>query len=212
MSKKAKIGILAIQGDYEAHSKMLDRLGVQWSYVRRPADIDGIAGIILPGGESTTHLKVMREECLWDALHEFHSRGGAFFGTCAGAILLAREVHNPPQASLGFLDVSILRNGYGRQLASDVHEGKTRLRDEPIEMVFIRAPIIESVGSQVEVLAEDAAHPVLVQQGRILAATFHPELTEDPTVHRHFLEMIQYSGNHATAAIDAKKPAASAVN
>jgi pyridoxal 5'-phosphate synthase pdxT subunit len=211
MSERTKIGILAIQGDYEAHSKMLDRLGVQWTYVRRPADIDGIAGIILPGGESTTHLKIMREECLWDALHEFHSRGGAFFGTCAGAILLAREVHNPPQASLGFLDVSILRNAYGRQLASDVHEGETKLRDEPMEMVFIRAPIIESIGPGVEVLAEDAAHPVLVQEGRILAATFHPELTNDPTVHRHFLEMIQQR-NDASAAKAAKRPAASAAN
>jgi len=195
MANEVKIGILAIQGDYEAHAKMLDRLGVKWTYVRRPADIDGIAGIILPGGESTTHVKVLREEGLWDALRQFHSRGGAFFGTCAGAIVLAREVHNPSQASLGFLNVSILRNGYGRQLASDVHEGKTTLRDEPMEMVFIRAPIIESVGEGVEVLAKDAAHPVLVQQGRILAATFHPELTNDPTVHQHFIEMVRRKGH-----------------
>jgi 5'-phosphate synthase pdxT subunit len=194
-----KIGILAIQGDYEAHSKMLSRLGVKWTYVRRPEDIDGIAGIILPGGESTTHIKVMREEGLWDALKQFAARGGAFFGTCAGAILLAREVHNPPQASLELLDVSILRNAYGRQLASDVHEGKTKLSDRPIEMVFIRAPVIESIGAGVEVLAKDAAHPVLVQQGRILAATFHPELTDDPTVHRHFLEMIRQNGGKDTA-------------
>lgn len=192
MSEGPKIGILAIQGDYEAHSKVLDRLGVKWTYIRRPEDVNGAAGIILPGGESTTHLKVMREEGLWDALLQFHSRGGAFFGTCAGAILLAREVHNPPQASLGLLDVVILRNGYGRQLASDVHEGKTTLRDEPMEMVFIRAPIIESIGTAVDVLAEDAAHPVLVQQGRILAATFHPELTDDPAVHRHFVEMVEH--------------------
>jgi pyridoxal 5'-phosphate synthase pdxT subunit len=191
MANDVKIGILAIQGDYEAHAKTLDRLGVKWTYVRRPKDIDGVAGIILPGGESTTHVKVLREEGLWDALQQFYSRGGAFFGTCAGAIVLAREVHNPPQQSLGFLNVSILRNGYGRQLASDVHEGKTTLRDEPMEMVFIRAPIIESVGEGVEVLAKDAAHPVLVQQGRILAATFHPELTKDPTVHQHFIEMVR---------------------
>jgi 5'-phosphate synthase pdxT subunit len=190
-----KIGILAIQGDYEAHAKMLDRLGVKWTYVRRPGDIDGIAGIILPGGESTTHVKVLREEGLWDALESFAERGGAFFGTCAGAILLAREVHNPKQQSLGLLHVSILRNGYGRQLASDVHQGQTTLREEPIEMVFIRAPIIKSIGEGVEVLAKDAAHPVLVQQGRILAATFHPELTDDPTVHRHFLSLIPRNGN-----------------
>jgi pyridoxal 5'-phosphate synthase pdxT subunit len=194
MADEVKIGILAIQGDYEAHAKMLDRLGVKWTYVRRPEDIDGIAGIILPGGESTTHLKAMREEGMWDALEQFASRGGAFFGTCAGAILLAREVRNPPQASLGLLNVTILRNAYGRQLASDVHPGKTRLSDKPIEMVFIRAPIIESIGAGVEVLAEDEGHPVLVQQGRVLASTFHPELTADPTVHRHFLEMVARNG------------------
>ncbi len=212
MADEVKIGILAIQGDYEAHAKMLDRLGVKWTYLRRPEDIDAVAGIILPGGESTTHLKVMREEGLWDALKQFHSRGGAFFGTCAGAILLAREVHNPPQVSLGFLDILILRNGYGRQLASDVHQGKTKLRAEPMEMVFIRAPIIESVGAGVEVLAEDAAHPVLVQQGLILAATFHPELTNDPAVHQHFLEMIERHRDKASAGDAAKKPAAGAAN
>ena len=195
MPKDLKIGILAIQGDYEAHARMLDRLGVKWIYVRQPEDLEGISGLILPGGESTTHLKVMREEGLWDALHEFHARGGALFGTCAGAILLAREVLNPVQASLGFLNVKILRNGYGRQLASDVHESKTKLREEPLEMVFIRAPIIEEIGAGVRVLAEDAAHPVLVQQGRILAATFHPELTNDPLVHQHFIEMVQGNGN-----------------
>jgi pyridoxal 5'-phosphate synthase pdxT subunit len=211
MSREIKIGILAIQGDYEAHAKMLDRLGVKWSYIRRPKDIDGVAGIILPGGESTTHVKVLREEGLWDALQGFYSRGGAFFGTCAGAIVLAREVHNPAQASLGLLNVSILRNGYGRQLASDVHEGKTKLSDEPMEMVFIRAPIIESIGEGVEVLAKDAAHPVLVQQGRILAATFHPELTDDPTVHRHFIEMIMHNG-HKPARKEIRDQAASSAN
>ena len=194
-----KIGILAIQGDYEAHARMLDRLGAKWTYVRRPEDIDGIAGIILPGGESTTHVKVMREEGLWEAIEQFASRGGALFGTCAGAILLAREVHNPSQASLGLLDITILRNGYGRQLASDVHEGKTTLSDRPIEMVFIRAPIIQSVGKDVEVLARDAAHPVLVQQGAILAATFHPELTNDTTVHQHFLDMVRQNRPKAPA-------------
>src|SRR5271168_3554866 len=172
------IGILAIQGDYEAHAKMLERMGVAYTYVRRPEDLKDVAGVILPGGESTTHLKVMTEEGLFDALKQFASNGGAFFGTCAGAILLARAVHGPPQDSLGLLDISVLRNGYGRQLASDVHMGKTKLRKEPLEMVFIRAPIIESVGQGIEVLAEDAGHPVLVREGRVMAATFHPELTE----------------------------------
>jgi 5'-phosphate synthase pdxT subunit len=184
-----RIGILAIQGDYEAHSKVLDRLGAEHGYVRRPDDLAGLSGMILPGGESSTHLKIMVEEGLFNAFKQFAADGGAFLGTCAGAILLARNVHGPSQASLGLIDISVLRNGYGRQLASDVHIGPTRLRKEPLEMVFIRAPIIESIGEGVEILAEDAGHPVLVQQGRILASTFHPELTSDPTVHEHFLSI-----------------------
>jgi 5'-phosphate synthase pdxT subunit len=184
-----KIGILAIQGDYEAHASVLERLGVAHTYVRNPSDLAGLSGIILPGGESSTHLKVMTEEGLFDALKQFAANGGAFFGTCAGAILLARDVHGPSQASLGLIDISVLRNGYGRQLASDVHSGPTKLHKEPLEMVFIRAPIIESIGPGVEVLAEDAGHPVLVEQGRVLASTFHPELTSDNTVHQHFLDV-----------------------
>ena len=186
----ARIGIVAIQGDYQAHAKTLDRLGVEHALVRTPADIDGVKGVILPGGESTTHLKVMKEEGLFDSLKQFAANGGAFFGTCAGAIMLAREVHGPAQDSLGLLDISILRNGYGRQLASDVHRGPTKLRPEPLEMVFIRAPIIESTGAEVEVLAEDAGHPVLVRQGKILVSTFHPELTSDPFVHEYFLRLM----------------------
>jgi 5'-phosphate synthase pdxT subunit len=190
MNNGLKIGIVAIQGDYEAHAKMLDRIGVAYQFVRRPEDLADINSIILPGGESTTHLKVMTEEGLFDALKKFAADGGAFFGTCAGAILLAREVHGPPQPSLGLLDITVLRNGYGRQLASDVHTGATKLRKEPLEMVFIRAPIIEWTGESVEVLAKDAGHPVLVQQGKILASTFHPELTDDATVHRYFAEIV----------------------
>lgn len=184
-----KIGILAIQGDFEAHAAMLGRLGVEHAYVRTPADLSGIDGIILPGGESTTHLKVMKEEGLFDALQQFAKNGGAFYGTCAGVILLANKVRNPEQDSLGLLDVSVLRNGYGRQLASEVHKGKTILHDEPVEMVFIRAPIIESTGRQVEILAEDRGNPVLVRQGRILASTFHPELTSDPSIHAYFCKL-----------------------
>jgi pyridoxal 5'-phosphate synthase pdxT subunit len=184
-----KIGIVAIQGDFEAHGRTLERLGVEPAYVRRPDDLLGVGGVILPGGESTTHLKVMTEEGLFEALKRLAANGGAFFGTCAGAILLAREVHGPPQASLGLLDISVRRNGYGRQLASHVHSGTSKLANEPLEMVFIRAPIIESVGQGVVVLAEDAGRAVLVEQGRVLASTFHPELTKDTTVHEHFLKM-----------------------
>src|SRR5271154_4475262 len=183
------IGILAIQGDYEAHAKMLDRIGVAHRYVRTADELTGLDGIILPGGESSTHLKVMTDEGLFDALKKFAADGGAIYGTCAGAILLAREVHGPPQASLRLLDATILRNGYGRQLASDVRMVQTKLRDQPIEMVFIRAPILETVGAKVQVLAEDAGHPVLVRQGNILASTFHPELTDDPTIHEYFVKM-----------------------
>jgi pyridoxal 5'-phosphate synthase pdxT subunit len=186
-SEKLRIGIVAIQGDYEAHAKALSRAGEHSIFVRTPEDLEGLAGAILPGGESTTHLKVMKEEGLFDALREFSATGGALFGTCAGAIMLAREVHGPKQESLGLLDVSVLRNGYGRQVASNVHEGKTKLSDAPVEMVFIRAPIIEKIGSGVEVLAEDAGHPVLVRQGKILASTFHPELTDDPVIHKYFI-------------------------
>ncbi|HUO35849.1 MAG TPA: pyridoxal 5'-phosphate synthase glutaminase subunit PdxT [Candidatus Acidoferrum sp.] len=181
-----KIGIVAIQGDFEAHAAMLEKLGVEHPYVRTPKDLEGLDGVILPGGESSTHLKVMKEEGLFDALKNFAGKGGAIYGTCAGVILLAREVHNPAQDSLGLLDVSVLRNGYGRQLASDVHKAKTTLREEPLEMVFIRAPIIESSGAGVEILAEDERHPVLVRQGKILASTFHPELTSDTTIHGYF--------------------------
>jgi 5'-phosphate synthase pdxT subunit len=195
-----KIGILAIQGDYEAHARTLDRLGVEHVFVRKHEDLAGLSGIILPGGESTTHLKVMTEEGLFDELKKFAANGGAFFGTCAGTILMAREVHGPPQASLGLMDISVLRNAYGRQLASDVHEGRTKLHKEPLEMVFIRAPIIDSVGKGVEVLAEDAGHPVLVQQGKMLAATFHPELTSDTAVHEHFIQMARNGNKNGHAS------------
>jgi 5'-phosphate synthase pdxT subunit len=192
-----KIGIVAIQGDYQAHARVLERLGVSYTFVRTPADLAGLAGVILPGGESTTHLKVMTEEGLFAALQKFAAADGAFFGTCAGTILLAKRVHGPAQASLGLLDASVLRNGYGRQLASDVHWGKTKLREQLLEMVFIRAPIIESVGAAVEILAEDAGHPVLVREGKILAATFHPELSDDTAVHEYFVRMAR---NGATVA------------
>lgn len=191
MKNGTRIGIVAIQGDYEAHAKMLERLDVKHSFVRMPQDLAGLSGVILPGGESTTHLKVMKEEGLFDGLKQFAADGGGFFGTCAGAIMLAREVRGPAQESLGLLDATLLRNGYGRQLASDVHMGASKLRKEPLEMVFIRAPIIERIGDAVEVLAKDAGHPVLVQQGKILASTFHPELSNDTVVHEHFLAMVE---------------------
>ncbi|MBI1749683.1 MAG: pyridoxal 5'-phosphate synthase glutaminase subunit PdxT [Acidobacteria bacterium] len=186
-----KIGILAVQGDFDAHAAVIARLGAEPVLVRVPADLAGVEGIILPGGESTTQLHFLKEEGLKDALEKFAARGGAFFGTCAGAILLAREVRNPAQESLGFADLVVARNAYGRQLSSHVRFGPCKLKAEPLEMVFIRAPIIEQQGSGVEVLAEAEGHPVLVRQGRVLVATFHPELTGDTTVHEYFLKLVR---------------------
>jgi 5'-phosphate synthase pdxT subunit len=185
-----RIGILAVQGDFEAHAAMLARLNAESVEVRTPADLEGCEGLILPGGESTTQLQFLQEEGLADAIGEFAKQGGAIFGTCAGAILLATEVENPTQDSLKLLDMTVLRNGYGRQIASDVVSGPTKLKNEPLEMVFIRGPIIERAGPGVNVLAEYAGKPALVQRDHIIAATFHPELTDDTTVHQHFLRLV----------------------
>jgi len=191
------IGVLAVQGDFEAHRKMLEELGVNVREVRRAEELEGLDGLVLPGGESTTQLKFLQNEGLAPKIKEFAAKGGAVFGTCAGAILMAREVHGPAQESLGLLDIAVRRNGYGRQLASEVRSGPTKLNSQPLEMVFIRAPIFEKAGPDVEVLAEDRGRPVLVRQGRILAAAFHPELTNDPAVHKYFLGL---TGKQAWAA------------
>ena len=183
-----KIGILAVQGDFEAHAARLRELGADTIEVRTVADLDTCDGLVLPGGESTTQLQFLQEEGLFDAIREF-SKKHAIFGTCAGAILLAAHVKNPAQDSLKLLDMTILRNGYGRQLASDVFFGPSTLTKEPLEMVFIRGPIIETVGKGIAVLAKHDGKPVLVQNGHILAATFHPELSSDPAVHQYFLDL-----------------------
>ena len=154
-----KIGILSVQGDFEAHAAALRELSAEPVEVRTVKDLKNCQGIILPGGESTTQLQFLQEEGLFDAIKKFSADGGAIFGTCAGAILLATHVKNPEQASLGLLDMTVLRNGYGRQLASDVFFGHTTLKNEPLEMVFIRGPIIETVGPGVKVLAEHAGKP-----------------------------------------------------
>jgi 5'-phosphate synthase pdxT subunit len=184
-----KIGILALQGDFEAHARILESLGVEHVFVRTPDDLSACQGLILPGGESTTHIKLIVETGLDAAIRKMAAEGGAFFGTCAGAILLARHVKGPEQPSLGLMDITVVRNAYGRQLASDVFLLPTRLRAEPLEMVFIRAPIIESVGRNVLVLAERDGKPVLVEEGRAMAATFHPELTRDTTIHERFVRL-----------------------
>ncbi len=182
------VGILAIQGDFAMHAKMLDRLGAAWKLVKHAEDLDQVGGLILPGGESTTMLKMFAAEGVDTAIKDFAARGKPIYGTCAGAILLAKDVTNPPQERLGLIDITIERNAYGRQIDSSVRTGECpELSDHPLEMVFIRAPIIRRVGEGVRVLGRCANLPVLVEQGNILAGTFHPELTHDLTLHRYFL-------------------------
>ena len=195
-----KIGILAVQGDFEAHAAMLARLVAETAEVRTPAQLEGCDGLILPGGESTTQWQFLQEEGLADAIGKFAKQGGAIFGTCAGAILLATEVENPRQDSLKLLDMTVLRNGYGRQIASNVVSGPTKLKGEPLEMVFIRGPIIQRAGPGLKVLAEYAGKPALVQRDHIMAATFHPELTDDTTVHQHFLSLVATRTEHAASS------------
>jgi pyridoxal 5'-phosphate synthase pdxT subunit len=195
-----KIGILAVQGDFAAHAAMLHGMGADTVEVRTVEDLQGCDGLILPGGESTTQLQFIQEEGLFEAIKKFAADGGAVFGTCAGAILLATQVEHPPQESLGLLDMTVLRNGYGRQIASDVVTGPSTLKQEPLEMVFIRAPIIDRVGPGVEVLAEYAGKPALVQKDNIMASGFHPELTGDTTVHQHFLQLAEARTSHAPSS------------
>jgi 5'-phosphate synthase pdxT subunit len=197
---EVKIGILAVQGDFEAHAAMLARLGAETVEVRTPAKLEDCDGLILPGGESTTQLQFLQEEGLAEAIGKFAAQGGAIFGTCAGAILLATQVENPKQDSLKLLDMTVLRNAYGRQIASDVVSGPTKLKKEPLEMVFIRGPIIERAGPGVQVLAEYAGKPTLVQKDQIMAATFHPELTDDTTVHEHFLTLVAEATSQAAGS------------
>lgn len=184
-----KIGILAVQGDFEAHGRALGKIGADFAYVRTPEDLEEVDALILPGGESTTHMKLLAETGLDEAIRKLAGKRAAFLGTCAGAIVLAREVKSPAQQSLGLIDITVVRNAYGRQLSSDVLMLPTKLRDEPLEMVFIRAPLIEAVGEGVEILAEREGKPVLVQQSRVMAATFHPELTNDTAIHERFVQL-----------------------
>ena len=185
------IGILAIQGDYAEHKEALGRLGITTRLVKHAEELDGLRGLILPGGESTTMIKFMIGESLLEPVQHFFEQGGALYGTCAGAILLAKHVTSPCQPSLELLDISIERNGYGRQVQSHVsYEPCPALGEEPLEMVFIRAPIIHDAGTGVEILARHRATPVFVRQGRLMATTFHPELSTDYRVHRYFVERV----------------------
>jgi 5'-phosphate synthase pdxT subunit len=186
-TKLPSIGVLAIQGNYANHAQALTEAGATPVEVRKPEQLAGLDGLVLPGGESTTMLKFLEKHNLFEVLQEFCGTKPVF-GTCAGVILLAREVLHPPQRSLGLLDVIIERNAYGRQIDSVIVTDETKLAGGPLEMVFIRSPRITQTGPGVEVLALREGFPVLVRQGRILAATFHPELSHDRRVHRLFVE------------------------
>lgn len=183
------IGVLAIQGDYEAHKRRLEELGAAVVLVRKPAQLIGLDGLVIPGGESSTMLKFLERDGFFEALRDFVKVKPAF-GTCAGAILLAKEVQGPKQNSLGAMDIGVTRNAYGRQLDSAILDTGSSLGSDPLEMVFIRAPRIDRLGKNVEVLAKRGDDPVLVREGKLLAATFHPELSDDKRVHQEFLKMV----------------------
>lgn len=186
--EKPVIGILALQGDFDAHKSALARAGAHAREIRSEEDLNHIDGLVLPGGESTTMLKLLHEENLFEPVRQFGSCN-PIFGTCAGAILLAKRVLHPEQASLGLMDLTVERNAYGRQIDSRI--AKLDLEHEPVEAVFIRAPIIRETGPDVHVLLRYMDAPVLVEQGKHMAATFHPELTKDARVHSKFVEKVQ---------------------
>jgi pyridoxal 5'-phosphate synthase pdxT subunit len=185
-----KIGVLALQGDFDAHRRRLQELGAEVVLVNKPEQFNEIDGLVIPGGESSTFLKLLGAAG-FERLRDF-VRTKPSFGTCAGAILLSKEVENPPQSGLGAIDIGIRRNAYGRQIDSSIRKGI--FQGSPIEMVFIRAPKIARVGPGVEVLATQGNDPVVVRQGSTMAATFHPELTDDPHVHQFFLDIVTGNG------------------
>ena len=185
------IGVLALQGDFDAHRRRLEELGAEVVLVKKPEQLDAIEGLIIPGGESGTFLKLLGEKG-FEKLKQF-VKAKPTFGTCAGAILLATEVENPEQVGLGAIDIRIRRNAYGRQLDSSIRQGRfmpQKPETSPLEMVFIRAPRIERMGVAVEVIATEGEDPVAVRQGRVMAATFHPELSNDTRLHKAFLDLV----------------------
>ncbi|HEX4019589.1 MAG TPA: pyridoxal 5'-phosphate synthase glutaminase subunit PdxT [Acidobacteriaceae bacterium] len=190
MQTSPTIGVLALQGDYEAHAHALAEAGATPKLVRTPLELEGVQGLVIPGGESTTFLKFLEREGMLASLQRY-VEAYPTFGTCAGCILLAKEVLSPAQQSLAVLDATVERNAYGRQVDSSIQVAETALPGGPLEMVYIRAPRIQKTGAGVEVLAERDGFPVLVRQKNILAATFHPELSADRRVHRYFVQMVE---------------------
>ena len=187
-----RVGVLAVQGDYDAHARALADVGAGPCEVRKPEQLEGLDGLILPGGESTTMLKFLETHDFFEVLGKFCAKRPVF-GTCAGTILLAREVRSPAQRSLGVLDVVVERNAYGRQIDSAILNAPSELPGGELEMVFIRAPRIVSVGADVQTLASRDGSPVLIRQGKVMAATFHPELSYDRRIHKLFVEIVTES-------------------
>jgi 5'-phosphate synthase pdxT subunit len=185
---RPRIGVLALQGDYDAHARALREAGAEPILVRKREELANIHGLVIPGGESTTFLKFLERDGFLAALQDFVQHKPTF-GTCAGCILLATEVTHPPQQSLGVLNATVERNAYGRQIDSAIQTSDTKLPGGPLEMVYIRAPRIVKTGAGVEILALRDGFPVLVEQGHIMAATFHPELSSDRRVHQRFVDL-----------------------
>ena len=188
-----RVGVLALQGDFAAHGKALDELSVEWQLVKTPTELAQVQGLIIPGGESTTLLKLMAPIAMRPALAQFHAEERPIFGTCAGLILLAQETIHPQQESLGFINIVAERNAYGRQIDSFIELGTPLVEDlgpAPLEMVFIRAPKIAALRAGVTALARWKDEIVLARQGTVLVSSFHPELTADRRVHRYFVDMI----------------------
>jgi 5'-phosphate synthase pdxT subunit len=202
-------GVLALQGGFSAHVSAFRELGIEAREVRRVSELTGLAGLMIPGGESTALLNLMRDEPWFEALRAFHASGGVVAGTCAGAILLSREVR-PRQPSLGLLDAVIERNAWGRQVDSFEARVEEPALDGPVDGIFIRAPRFRALFPDVEVLGRHAGEPVLVQQGRVVAATFHPELTRSRALHRYVASLAREERELAAATPASRSPRAPA--
>ncbi|HCI29335.1 MAG TPA: pyridoxal 5'-phosphate synthase glutaminase subunit PdxT [Fervidobacterium sp.] len=185
------IGVSGVQGDFREHKWMIEKLGIETFVVKLPEDLDKVDGLIIPGGESTAMIRIMKMTCFFEKLREKIEGGFPVYGTCAGLIILAREIENYPQESLGVIDIKVVRNAYGRQVDSFDEMIEIKGFDKPFKAVFIRAPRVEQYGPDVEALAFLNNSPVMCRQKNVLVTSFHPELTDDTRVHEYFLNMVK---------------------